>query len=172
MELEYKPEERDLLALAKHQVATSPALHERLRKTHIGYVIGFSVLSVGAFLAIPSEAVSIAFAALASLCLLAYPSFFRWKLSRDLPTIVRRKATPASYAVRRLRALPDGLEQTTEGSSAKVRWDLVSAVFETPTHTFIAIDHSYSIAIPRDRIAAATYNSFIETVRGYRLAAG
>ena len=115
MELEFRVQESDLVALAAHQIATSPAFHQRIRKMHLGYVLGFSLLAAGTYLAMPVPLSSIGFAVLAAVSLLAYPSFSRWKLRRDLPGLVRRKATPASYASRKLRALLTGLEEITEG---------------------------------------------------------
>ncbi len=171
MEIEYTPSESDLVALARHQIAVSPVVQQRLRRMHLGYVIGFSLLAVGAYFVLPNELLSIAFAAFASVALLAYPYFSRWRLQRSLPSLVRRKATPASYATRKLRALPDGLEQITEEAQSKVGWRTVDAVFGTAEYTFLSIDGTYSIVIPRDRVAVADYSNFMDAVREYRVTA-
>jgi len=89
MELKYTPVEEDLLTLASHQVATSPAVRQRLNRTHLGYAIGLSLLAVGVYVTVQNEALSIGFAALATLALLAYPTFFRLRLHRSLPALVR-----------------------------------------------------------------------------------
>jgi hypothetical protein len=155
MELEYTPQEQDLVALAAYQIATSPDIQQRLRRAHLLYVIGFSMLAVGAYAVVPYPVVSVCFAALAILSLVAYPAF------------VRRKATPASFASRKLRALPEGLEQISEYSQSKVTWHMVHAVFEDSSHTFIAVDGTYSIVIPRERIAPDEYKAFMDSVRKY-----
>lgn len=171
MELEYTQTEEDLIALARHQIAISPAVQRRLQRMHLGYVIGFSLLAVGTYFVLPNELVSIAFAAFASVALLAYPYFSRWRLQRSLPPVVRRKATAASYATRRLRAMPDGLEQITDEANSKVGWRTVDAVFETDRYTYLSIDGTYSVVIPRDRVPALDYASFMDAVREYRIAA-
>jgi hypothetical protein len=171
MELEYTPTEEDLVALARHQIAISPVVQLRLRRLHLGYVIGFSLLAVGAYFALPNELLSIAFAAFASVALLAYPYFSRWRLQRSLPALVRQKATPASYAARRLRALPDGLEQITDEAQSKVGWRTVDAVFETARYAFLSIDGAYSVVIPRERVSETEYTGFMSAVREYRVTA-
>src|SRR3990172_5621333 len=148
MELDYNPAGEDLLALARHQVATSPAVRQRLNRTHLGYAIGLSLLAVGVYVTVQNEALSIGFAALATLALLAYPTFFRLRLHRSLPALVRQRATPDSFATRKLRALPDGLEQVTDETQSKVGWRLVDAVFETADYAFISVEGAYSIVIP------------------------
>ena len=135
MELEYTPVEDDLLALASHQVAISPAVRRRLNRSHLGYAVSLSLLAVGVYVMVQNEALSIGFAALATLALLAYPTFFRLRLHRSLPGLVRQRVTPSSYAARKLRALPDGLEQITDDAQSKVGWRLVDAVFETADYT-------------------------------------
>jgi hypothetical protein len=171
MEIEYTPIESDLVALARHQIAVSPVVQQRLRRLHLGYVIGFSLLAVGAYFVLPDRLVSLAFAASASLALFAYPYFSRWRLRRSLPSIVRQKATPASYSARRLRALPDGLEQITEETQSKVGWRTVDAVFETAEYAFLSIDGTYSVVIPRDRLSAGDYSEFMDVLREYRVTA-
>src|SRR3990170_6400048 len=111
MELEYTPVEDDLLAVVSHQIATSPAVRRRLNRTHLGYAIGLSLMAVGVYVTVQNEAISLGFAALATIALLAYPSFFRQRIQRNIPALVRQKATPSSFAPRNLRASPDGLEQ-------------------------------------------------------------
>ncbi len=170
MELQYKPEVEDLLALARHQVATSPALQRRLRRLQFGYAIAFSFLAIGAYLTLGNLAASFAFATLASVSILAYPTLFRWKLNRDLPEIVRRRATPSSFAARTLRPSPEGLEQVSNDFHSKVGWAHVDRFLETPKYTFISIEGSYSVVIPRDRIPAIAYDNFMEDVRGLRIA--
>jgi len=171
MELEYEPREEDLLALAHHQVATSPVVHQRLRRRHLALVVAFSLLAVGLYVTLLDKVLSMTFAILATISLIAYPSLIQWRLQRELPRLVRQRATPASYAARKLRALPDGLEQTTAETQSKVAWAMVNAVFETSKHTFISIDGTYSIVIPRERTAIAAYISFMDALRGYRTAA-
>src|SRR3989304_5413928 len=102
MELEYTPVEDDLLALVSHQIATSPAVRRRLNRTHLGYAVGFSLLAVGVYVTVQNEALSIGFAALATLALLAYPRFFRLRLHHSLPALVRQRATPSSFSTRKL----------------------------------------------------------------------
>src|SRR3990170_4553364 len=128
MEIEFKPEEEDLVALALHQAATSPAVRRRLTRTHLGYAIGLSLMAVGVYVMVQNEVLSIGFAALATLALLAYPSFFRLRLHRSLPGLVRQRATASTYSPRKLRASPDGLEQITDEAQSKVGWRLVDAV--------------------------------------------
>lgn len=171
VEIDYTPTEADLIALARHQIALSAEIQGRLRRMHVGYVIAFSLLAVGAYLVLPNEVVSISFAAFASLALLLYPSCSRWRLYMRLPGLVRRRATPASYAARKLRAQPDGLEQITEDIQSRVDWRAVDAVFETPKYAFLSIDGSYTIAIPRERISPSKYGESMDTVREYRVTA-
>ena len=168
MEIEFKPEEEDLVALARHQAATSPAVRRRLTRTHLGYAIGLSLMAVGVYVMVQNEVLSIGFAALATLALLASPSFFRWRLHQALPSLVRQKATPSSYAARKLRALPDGLEEITDESQSKVGWAMVNALHETADYAYISVDGTYSVVIPRDRISSATYEDFMDAVRDYR----
>jgi len=168
MEIEYKPEEEDLVALARHQVTTSPAIRRRLTRTHLGYAIGLSLLAVGVYVTVQNEVLSIGFAALATLTLLAYPSFFRWRLHQALPSLVRQRATPSSYAARKLRALPDGLEEITDESQSKVGWAMVTALHETADYAFLSVDGTYSVVIPRERISSAAYDNFMDAVRDYR----
>ena len=140
--MHYKPEYEDLLALARHQVATSPALQQRLRRLQFGYAIAFSLLAIGAYLTLGNLAASFAFAfaTLASISILAYPSLFRWKLNGDLPEIVRRRATPSSFAARTLQPSPEGLEQVSNDFQSKVGWAYVDGFLETPKYTFISIE--------------------------------
>ena len=172
MEVEYTPTEDDLLALASHQLATSPAVRRRLNRSHLGYAIGLSLLAVGGYVTVQNEALSIGFAALATLALLAYPTFFRLRLHRSLPALVRQRTTPTSFSTRKLRALPDGLEQITGEAQSKVGWRLVDAVFETADYAFISVEGTYSIVIPRDRLPEATYDSLMDALRNYRGGAG
>lgn len=172
MELEYTPTEKDLIALARHQIAVSPTVQQRLRRLHLGYVIGFSLLAVGVYFVLPNEMLSLAFAAFASLALFAYPYFSRWRLQRSLPSLVRRKATPASYITRRLRATPEGLEQITSETRSMIAWRMVDAVFETAKYTFLSIDGTYTVVVPRDRVSEADYTGFMDALREYRVAAG
>jgi hypothetical protein len=171
MELAYTPTEEDLIALARHQVAISPVVQQRIQRTHLGYVIGLSLLAVGTYFVLPNPRISIAFAAIASIALLAYPYFARWRLHRSLASLVRRKATASSYAPRRLRALPDGLEQVTDDTRSKVGWRTVDAVFETAKYTYLSIEGAYSIVIPRDRVPEIDYANFMDAVREYRITA-
>ena len=172
MELEYPPVEDDLLAVVSPQVATSPAVRRRLNRSHLGYAIGLSLLAVGVYVTVQNEALSIGFAALATMALLAYPRFFRLRLHRSLPGLVRQRATASTYSPRKLRASPDGLEQITDEAQSKVGWRLVDAVFETADYAFLSVEGTYSIVIPRDRLPETTYDSFMDTLRNYRGGAG
>jgi hypothetical protein len=172
MELEYTPTEDDLIALARHRVAISPVVQQRLRTRHLIYVIGLSVLAIVAYFALPDKLAAIAFAALASLALLIYPYFARWRLNRATDSLARRQATPASYAPCTLRALPDGLEQIRGELRSKFAWRSIDAVFEKSRHTFLSLDGTYTIVVPRDRVPEEDYTNFIDGVREYRVTAG
>jgi len=165
-----KPEWEELQK--SHQLASSPAVRRRLNRSHLSYAIGLSLLAVGVYVTVQNEALSIGFAALATLALLAYPTFFRLRLHRSLPGLVRQRATASTYSPRKLRASPDGLEQITDEAQSKVGWRLVDAVFETADYAFISVEGTYSIVIPRDRLPEATYGSFMDTLRNYRGGAG
>jgi hypothetical protein len=171
MQLEYTPTEEDLVALARHQIAVSPVMQQRLQRTHLAYVIGFSLLAVGTYFVLPNELLSIAFAAFASIALFAYPFFSRWRLQRSLPEAVRRSVTPTSYAARSLLALPDGLEQVADEAHSKITWRALDAVFETARYTYLSVDGTYTIVIPRERVPSIQYREFMDEVREYRMAA-
>lgn len=171
MELEYNLQEEDLLALGYHQLATSPAVHRRLRKLRVGGALAFSLLAVLAYFTVPYGGLVIGCAVVATASLIAYPSFFWWKLRRDLPAMVRRQATPSSFSARKLRASAEGLEEITENARLQFGWAQVDAVYETPSHTLISAGGKYSVVIPRERVSSAAYSAFIEAVRKYRVAA-
>jgi hypothetical protein len=172
MELEFEPTEADLTALAFHQVRVSPVVHRRRVRIYIAYAVGLSMLTIGTALTTQGPVVPMVLAILAVGLVVAYPAVLQWRLEREVPFAVRQKTTRMSYAPRKIRALPDGLEQMTAHSHSKVAWTLVSGIHETPKHTFVSIDGAFTLVIPRERIPTMVYDSFMRAFRDYRTAAG
>jgi len=171
MEIQFSLDEADLHALAEHQIRRSPLIPQRIRRRQIAYVVGFALLAIGTYLSGPERPVSYVFALLALLFLLLYPPLARRRITASIPSLVRAKMTESSLGERRLRAVPDGLEQLSQNSQSKVVWQLVGPVETGAAHLFISIDGIYSVVIPTDRITSGDIASFVEAVAKYGKAA-
>jgi len=167
MEVEYALDETDLVALARFQVNRSPIVRRRFYIQRFGYVLGFILLGLGTYLAFSSTILLLSFGSLAALSFVVYPFYFRWAGERRIRQIVRERATPSSLAKRILRATPEGLEQIMGTSESKVKWELVNGIEVTPTHAFVSIDGTFSVVIPRLRLGASQFQSFLDTMRQY-----
>lgn len=165
MEIEYSLQETDLIVFAQFQIDHSPTAARRHRTRRWGYMIGFSLMAIGIYLFSSQLILPMVFAALAILSFILYPFFARWLNQRNSIRIVRERATPASYARRKLRATDEGLEQISENAESKAKWRLVDGIVVTPTHTFISLDGAYSVVIPGSQIEADAYEELVSIIR-------
>ena len=81
--------------------------------------------------------------------------------------IVNARLNPKAFAVRTLRATPEGLELVSAGSKMAKRWDRVSGVEVTLDRAFVAVDGEYTIVLPRRRLGDEPFQSLIETIRRF-----
>ena len=171
MNIEYSVQESDLVALANYQVRQSPLVPQRVRRKRIAYALSFGLVSVGTYLSFPDTPFPIAFALLALLSLLLYAPLARRQLQATIPRLVRARMTASSLGWRRLRALPDGLEQESPTAQSKVIWSVVGPLERTATHAFVSIDGVYSVVIPVERVTMGDLTSFGETMAQFTKAA-
>jgi len=171
MEIEYTPKEEDLIAIAKCQLEKSNNAVSYMRRFQKNFIVGLLLMCVGIYMIIGPSILLFGFAVLIPFVGFVYPSFHRWRLKKNIPTIIRRKATAMSYAHIKLKALPDGLVQSTELTQSRIDWSLINGVHEDHDYLYIVIDGTYSIVIPRNRIALEDYAAFLTAVQTYRASA-
>ena len=171
MELEFSLQESDLRALVEHQIRKSPLVSRRIVRLRMGYTLGFALCALGTYLTFQDRIVSYVSAVLALLSLIFYAPIARRRIQASIPRLVRVRMRESSLGLRRLRALPDGLEQTSPTSQSKVKWSIVGPVESREMHAFIPIDGVYTIVIPMPAVPPRDLAAFIQEVGVYKKAA-
>ncbi len=165
MEIEFTPDKADFRTVGQFQANRSMMLHNRIRRQRIAYGIGFSLLALGTYFTMPNTVVPYVFGVLAVISIILYPVYIGWRIRRRINRLVEERATPASLAQCKLRVTAEGLEQETEYGEGKVKWILVNEVASIPTHTFVAVEGTFAIVIPKARVSKGDYDEFIESLR-------
>jgi hypothetical protein len=168
MEVEYELDESDLIALARFQVSHSAVPRQRYLIRRFGYLIGFSLLSLGSYFALNNPLLSIVFGVLAVFIFAFYPSYFRWALEKNIRRVVQQRATSGTFSRQVLRITPDSLDQVNANSESKVKWNLVDDIVVTPTHAFISLDGTFSVVIPKARLGEELFAAFLDALHQYR----
>lgn len=168
MELEFKLEEADLVALAKHHMQHSPTTLRRYRLQRYGLLIVLSFLAFLSHFALQKTAVALYLAALAIFCFGLYPFYYRWLVGRTLQQIVAARLNPAVFAPRTLRLRAEGLEHVTAGKQTLTPWSRIGPVTVTAEHAFVAIDGAYGLVIPRSQVREELFQSIVEALRAGR----
>jgi hypothetical protein len=109
--------------------------------------------------------IPISFASLGVLLFIFYPLYSKWSIHRNIPRVVRDQIRPSSVGNRKLKVSTEGLEQIFEGGESKVRWNKVDNIIEGPEHTFISIEESLAIIVPRFKIEKSSYEEFMSIIR-------
>jgi hypothetical protein len=165
MEVEFAPDEADLVALARHHMEHSPKIRRRYRTRWIGVSLGLGLTALMISAVFGLKAPALYLGAFAAFFLVFYPYYYRWLVGRTMCKIVRMRMNPQALIARRLRATPEGLELFNAGSKTVSTWDHVSGIEVTPERAFVALDGEYSIVLPRLRLGEETYQRLIETIR-------
>lgn len=168
MEIEFKLDESDLVALAKYQMEHSPAMVRRYRLQRYGLLAIFGLLSLVSYFILHKPALASYAAILALFCFSIYPYYYRWVVGRTMRQIVGAKLNPAVFAKRTLRITAEGLEQTAAGKKTVVSWPSIGPVAMTPKYAYIAVDGVYGQAIPRGRVEEQRLRSFVEALAAGR----
>lgn len=168
MEISYSLHKDDLIALAQYQIEHSPAIDRRSRFGRIAYPIGFLLMAIGIYPMSYTIITPISFVALAGLSFILYPSFLRWLARRNIPRIVRERMRQSSLERRTLRVTPDGLEQSSESGTSKVKWKLVDGIDVTPSYTYVFIEGTSLVVIPKSSIGPETHDKFVNAFRQYK----
>jgi hypothetical protein len=162
MQAEYSLTDDDLMALGRFQIAHSPVVQERFRTRRWLYPAGLAILALGTYIVGGSPVLSLILLGLALLAFLLFPRYFDWIVERSIQRAVKRDSTPSSLARRRLIVTPEGLQQAQENNESSVTWAMVDSIDSGPAHTFISIDGTYSVVIPRARIEDGSYDAFVK----------
>jgi hypothetical protein len=168
MEVEFVPDEADLVALARHHMEHSPAIRRRYRIRWIGVSLGMGLMGVLLYVILSLKAPALYLGAFAAFFLVFYPYYYRWLVGRTMRRIVNARLNPNAFASRTLRATPEGLELVSAGSKIAKGWDHISGVEVTLDRVFVAVDGEYTIVLPRRHLGDETLQSLIETI--WRLA--
>jgi len=168
MEIEFSLKEADLVALARHQIRHSPVVEERIRKRRWFYPIAFGMLALGIYLISQQWLFPTLLIAVSILSYIFFPQYFEWMVERRLERIVERGKTSSSLARRKLRVTAEGLEQIMENAESKVTWPLINAIDTTSTHTFVSIEGTYSVVIPKDNLESGSHDEFVARMREYQ----
>lgn len=167
MEIEYSLDEADLIALAQYQIQHSSEAKRRFQNRRWVYAISFFLIAIGIYLGFHELFLPLVFVSLAILSYAFFPLYIQQITQNHIKKIVHERMRPTSLMSRKLRALPDGLEQSMENAESKVGWDLVDKVDPSPRYTFISIEGTYSVIIPNDKIDKKTYAEFMAVIRTY-----
>lgn len=165
MEIEFAPDEEDLVALARHHMLRSPALRRRYRIRWLGTSLVMGAAAVFLFVHFSLKFPALYLGAFALFFLVFYPYYDRWLVGRTLRGIVARRLNPTALAPQRLRATPQGLEKTVAGTKTLIPWSRVSGIEVTPERSYVAIDGAYALVIPRRRLGEETHRRFLDTLR-------
>ncbi len=168
MEIEFKLDETDLVALAKYQMEHSPAIVRRYRLQRYGLLVIFGVLSLVGVFILRKPTLATYSAILAVFCYGLYPFYYRWVTARTLRQIVGARLNPAVFASRTLRLGTEGMEQIADGKHSVTPWSRIGDVAITADHAFIAVDDVYGLAIPRGRVREERFQSFVAALRAGR----
>jgi hypothetical protein len=167
MEVEFALDEADVVALARHHMEHSPAIRRRYRIGWIGVSLGIGLMGMLLYAFLSLKAPALYLGAFAAFFLVVYPYYYRWLVGRTMRKIVNARLNPKAFAVRTLRATPEGLELVSAGSKMAKRWDRVSGVEVTLDRAFVAVDGEYTIVLPRRRLGDEPFQSLIETIRRF-----
>jgi hypothetical protein len=167
MEVEFALDEADLVALARHHMEHSPAMRRCYRMRWIGVSLGIGLTGVVLYAFLALRAPALYLGAFAAFFLVFYPYYYRWLVGRTLGKIVKARLNPKAFAVRTLRATPEGLELVGAGSKIAKGWDRVSGVEVTMDRAFVAVDGEYTIVLPRRRLGDEPFQGLIDTIRRF-----
>jgi hypothetical protein len=168
MEVEFKLEEKDLVALAKYQMEHSPAIIRRYRLQRYGLVTLFGLLAIVGLLILRKPALAAYSGAFALFCFGFYPFYYRWLIGRTLRQIVGARLNPTVFSLRKLRLSAEGLEQVTAGKKTLIPWSRIGPVTVTSDHAFIAVGGVFGQAIPRARVEEDRFLGFVQALRAGR----
>ncbi len=168
MQVDFRLEEADLVALAKHHMEHSPAILRRYRLQRYGLLALFGLLALVSYFVLHKPAVALYAAALAVFCFGLYPFYYRWLVGRTLRQIAAARLNPAAFEPRTLRLSAEGMEQIAGGKRTMTAWARIGEVAVTPDHAFIAIDGAYGLVIPRKRVKEERFQGFVEALRAGR----
>ena len=169
MEVVFKLEERDLAALAKYQMENSQKYVRRYRIQRWGLLAVCALLALVTHFVLHKPASALYAAALGLSLFGVYPLYYRWVIGRTLRQIVGARLNPAVFGTRKLRLIPEGLEQVVAGKKTVTPWSQVGPVTVTPNHAFISVDGVFAQAIPRAGVDDERFADFVQALRAHHV---
>jgi hypothetical protein len=165
MEVEYRLEEKDLVALAKCRMESSPKYVRSYRLQRWGLLAFFGSFAVVAAFILHKPSMALYTGALALFIFGLYPFYYRWLIGQTLRRIVGARLNPTIFGVRTLRLRSDGMEQALAGKVSATPWSAIGPVMVTSHHAFIAIDGVFGQVIPRERVGEQRFLDFVKALR-------
>lgn len=162
MELAYSLDESDIIALAEYRFRSMPAARQSQRLRRVGYLVGFSLLAVGAWVLKYPALLVLLWLFLGAALYLLYPRYYAWNMRRRIRAAYRDEKMRASLGSRTLRLTDEGLEEISDLGEVKIKWDAIQAVAVTPTHAFVTVAGAPpAMVIARGRVTVGNYDDWI-----------
>ncbi len=168
VEIEYALDESDIVALAKYKLRHTPTLRRRMLILRLGYLIGFTAMSLGIWLLYRDTIILVTLLGL-TIISLSFPLYHDWRLRSNVYQTYRDAKNRAALDVRTLRATSEGLEEKSSFGETKVRWNTIDRITITPSYTFMSvIVQGYSVVIPKNQVRSGNYDEFVNACLNYQ----
>lgn len=164
MELKFSLTEEDIYALALYRLKVVPGLKRQVLVTRWGYSIIMVVLAA-MFLLYEQYVIGGICFLLGLLIFLYFPAYQKWRIRRRITHNYQGEKEKASLAEWTIRIEKDGLALDAPASNSKTKWEYITYCDIQANHTFISVSDIPSFSIPRLRVSAGEYETFVEALK-------
>lgn len=162
MELTYSLDESDIIALADYRLHYMPAVRRRLQLRRLGYLVGFSLLAVGAWMLGYPIVLVVLSLFLAAALFLFYPTYYAWNVHRRIRKAYRNEKMRSTLGSRTLRSTHAGLEEISNVGEVKINWEAIESIAVTAERAFVTVAGAPpAMVISRGRVTAGNYDDLI-----------
>jgi hypothetical protein len=165
MEIEYNLTEADILALAICRMNCMPKFRKNIRLRRILYLSGFVLMAIGSYPLGYGIIESIIFAILGISIFFGYPYYVKWQIKRRAHNECQKPKVKGEMSNRFLRINDDWLEDGSSLAKVQIKWEAIHRVYLMDNHTFLSVEDSISIVVPKNGIKSGDYVQFVEFLK-------
>lgn len=170
MEVQFRLDEADVVALAKYHMEHSERIRRRYHLRWLGVTAGLGILALILYFFLSAQALALYLGAFALFFLVFYPYYDRWLVNRTLTRIVASSPSPKALAAQTLRVMAEGMELISAGSKIKKTWSQLKGIEVREDRAFVVFDDRFTLVLPRKHLGEEKFKKLIGTMEGYACA--
>lgn len=167
MEISFKLDEADVVALAKYHMHHSAAIRRRYHIRWLGVTMALATAGIFFYAFFSAKALGLYLLAFAVFFLVFYPYYDRWLVNRTLTRILGASPRPKVLAAQTLRMTAEGMELLSGGGRVRKTWNQIKGIEVREDRAFAVFDDRFTLVLPRKNLGEEKFQNLICTMERY-----